>query len=112
MRSETAREAPPLLPASRLLLLALFVAALALRLYHVHEPPLNYHATRQYRSLLIARAYYYDMRGGTSAPQAEIARINRERQGALEPPLLEVLVATLYRLTGGERFWVPRVVSS
>ena len=101
-----------LFPASRVLLVALFAGALALRLYHVDEPPLNFHATRQYRSLLIARAHYYDSLGSVSGSRAEIARINRERQGTLEPPILEKLVAVGYRLAGGERFWVPRVLSS
>jgi Dolichyl-phosphate-mannose-protein mannosyltransferase len=105
-------EAARLLPSPHVWLVALFIAAFALRLYHADEPPLNFHATRQYRSLLIARAYYYDMRGSVSTSQAEIARINRERQGILEPPVLEILVATTHWLLGGERFWVPRILSS
>lgn len=36
----------------------------------------------------------------------------RLRQGVLEPPVIEVVVAAAYRLAGGERFWIPRIVSS
>jgi hypothetical protein len=107
-----ASEAGCLFPRSRLLLIVLFVGAFAVRLYHVDEPPLKFHATRQYRSLHIARAYYYEMLGSASTSRAEVARINRERQGTLEPPVLEMFVAAGYRLVGGERFWVPRVLSS
>jgi len=42
------------------LLAVLFVIALGLRFYQIGEPPLDFHATRQYRSLLIARSFYYE----------------------------------------------------
>src|SRR5262245_17544123 len=76
----------------------LFVAAFGIRLYHINEPPLNFHSTRQYRSLIIARGYYFD--SATSIPEGDkqIARYSRQKQGILEPPIMEFLVAIGYRM--------------
>jgi len=40
-----------------------------------------------------------------------VARLNREEEGILEPPFLEWLTAILYRLAGGEKLWIPRLLS-
>jgi len=90
----------------------LFVVALGLRLYHINEPPLNFHATRQYRSLIIAREYYFA--SSTSVPEWEkqVAFYSRQKQGTLEPPIMEFLVSIGYRFLGGEHVWIPRLLSS
>jgi 4-amino-4-deoxy-L-arabinose transferase-like glycosyltransferase len=90
----------------------LFLGAFGLRLYRINDPPLNFHATRQYRSLLIARDYYYRQTTAVPVWQKQIAQINRERQGVLEPPVMEMLAAAGYRLAGGERLWVPKLLST
>ena len=103
---------PQLLPVPRWLILGLlFVAALGIRLYHSGDPPLNFHATRQYRSLIIARAFYFDY---ASVPewQKGIARCSQRNQGILEPPIMEFVVAAGYRILGGERVWLPRLLAS
>jgi hypothetical protein len=94
-----------------LLALALFAAAFALRLYRINEPPLNYHAVRQYHSLLIARGYYYESQPNLPAWQRELALLNKERQGIWEPHFLEVVTASGYLLLGQEAFWIPRSMS-
>ena len=90
----------------------LFATALGIRLYHIDEPPLGFHATRQYRSLIIARGYYFA--SSTSVPEwkRQVALYSQQKQGILEPPIMEVLVAIGYRLLGGEHFWLPRLLSS
>jgi hypothetical protein len=90
----------------------LFFTAFGIRLYHINEPPLNFHATRQYRSLIIARGYYFD--GSISIPEWEknVAHISQQRQGTLEPPIMEFLVSIGYRILGGENFWLSRSLSS
>ena len=69
-------------------------------------------AERQFRSALIARAYYYE--SATSVPdwKLRLARITREREGVLEPPILEWLVAALYRVAGGEHLWIAASLST
>ncbi len=90
----------------------LFIVAFGIRMLYANEPPLNFHATRQYRSLIIARAYYYE--SATSIPewQKQVARLSQVKQGILEPPILEWLVSLGYRLLGGEQLWLPRFMSS
>lgn len=87
-----------------------FAAAIGIRLYHITDPLLEFHVTRQYRSAVIARALYlpYD----TSMPDwaREIAVLNGD-QGALEPPIIEHLAVYGYRLAGGEHLWIGRLIS-
>lgn len=100
------------LPMRLVVLVGLFVAAFGIRLYQVQDPPLNFQATRQYRSLLLAREYYFEAVGSIPIWQREVAAISAERQGLLEPPILEHVAALGYRLMGGETLWLPKVVSS
>ncbi len=95
----------------RLLLVALMVAAVAVRLYRVNVPPLDFHATRQYRSLLIARGFYFAGQDPIPEWQRRVADLNLERQGFLEPPVGESLAAAGYHVTGGESYWLPRSLS-
>ena len=101
-------------PSSRRLLIlsVLFIAAFGIRLYHINEPPLNFHATRQYRSLIIAREYYFYNLSSVPGWKKEVAHFSRRKQGMLEPPILEFLVSIGYRLLGGEHFWLPQLLSS
>ena len=90
----------------------LFLAALGIRLYQINQPPLDFHATRQYRSLIIARGFYFD--GLTSIPawERQVAHFSQQKQGILEPPIMEFLVSIGYRILGGEHVWLPRLLSS
>jgi 4-amino-4-deoxy-L-arabinose transferase-like glycosyltransferase len=90
----------------------LFLAALGIRLYKINEPPLNFHATRQYRSLIIARGYYFDSLTSIPTWEKQVARFSQQKQGILEPPIMEFLVSIGYRILGGEHFWLPRLLSS
>lgn len=94
-----------------LIVLILF-AGFAIRLPHLAEPPLKFHPTRQYRSAIIARGYYY-VRGLTELTPAErnAARVAAAAQRAIEPPVMEHLAAWGYRLAGREALWIPRLMS-
>jgi len=97
----------------RMMILAfLFLLAFNMRLYHLDDPPLEYHPSRQYHSAIIARAYYYDTLGAVPQWKREIANLNRKKEGLLEPPVTELLAAFIYRIAGGERLWIPRLFSS
>jgi hypothetical protein len=95
-----------------LLISLLLVTALGIRLHHSGDPPLNFHATRQYRSLIIARGVYYDHLTSLPDWKQRVASCSRQNQGVLEPPIMEHAVATFYRMLGGERLWLPRLLSS
>ena len=114
---KTGRRAPgvgaSLFPASgngrTLLLTLLFLAALGLRLYHITDPPLQFHATRQYISALIARAMYVESAGDIPAAVRAVALAARPAPG--EPPVMEFVASRLYLLLGGEDLAVPRVLA-
>lgn len=102
-----------LLPFPRWAILGfLFLAALGIRLYRSVDPPLEFHATRQYRSLIIARGFYFDHSASIPEWRKEVAHCSQKTQGILEPPVMEFVVATGYRVLGGERLWLPRLLSS
>lgn len=95
-----------------LVLSFLFIMAFGLRIYRINEPALDFHPIRQYRSALIARAYYYETQKSKTVWQRDVARINVQQEGILEPPIIEFIAATAYRLSGGEYLWIPRLLSS
>ncbi|UCC29618.1 MAG: glycosyltransferase family 39 protein [Phycisphaerales bacterium] len=100
-------------PRLRLALIGLlFTGALGIRVFRITDPPMNFHRTRQYRSALIARAYYYATSKHVPEWKKEVATLTKQRQGTLEPPIIETIACLAYHLTGGERLWVPRLLSA
>lgn len=92
-----------------LLLLFIFLSAFTVRIYNVDAPPLDFQPTRQYRSYLLTRAYYYESTDSVSESDKQIARA--AKPFLLEPPITEYIVSVLYRWYGGERFFIPRLMS-
>lgn len=91
-------------------LFLIVAAAVGVRLYHVTDPLLEFHVSRQYRSAVIARALYLPYDTSMPAWAREIAVLNAD-QGALEPPIIEHLAVYGYRLAGGEHLWIGRLIS-
>jgi hypothetical protein len=83
----------------------------AIRLYGLTSPPLDFHPTRQLRSAVIARSYYYQMDPAANPGMRERARILAGLE-SYEPPLLEGIVAGSYFLIGGEHLWVVRILNA
>lgn len=94
------------------LLVLLFGAALAVRLYGITDPPLDFHPTKQYRSALTTRAYYFEQQPAVAEWQREVARDNLRRIGVIVPTPQERAIAHVYQLMGGERLWLGRVLSA
>ena len=90
----------------------LLLTSFGIRLYRIWEPPMEFHPIRQYRSAVIARGYFLSSSRGIPEWRARVAAISKQREGVLEPPLLELAASALYRVAGGEALWLPRVVSS
>lgn len=96
------------------LVLILFAAGLAIRLFDLQDAPLDFHSTRQLHSALMARGMYYSI-----SPQADISQSQRalairqwQLEGLVEPPLLEWLVALTYKMAGGVFLWIARLYST
>lgn len=89
----------------------IFVAAFVVRMYRIDQPLLDFHPTRQYRTAILARVYYYQ--GVESVPQwkKQLHAAYKSRIPLLEPPVGELVAASLYRIAGGEYLWLPRIAS-
>ena len=94
----------------RVLLAVMFLAALGERLTTAEWPAII--AERQFRSAIIARADYFDENRDIADWRREVARVSKQRQNILEPPILENIVALLYRLAGGVNLEIVRLLST
>jgi len=90
----------------------IFAIGIGVRLCYITNPPLDFHATRNFRSALVARHYYF--RASPSIPEwrKQLADANMQSEGIMEPPIREFLASLIYEVTGGERIWVLRVMSA
>jgi hypothetical protein len=79
-----------------------------IRIYALTAPPLDFHPTRQLRSAIIARSFYYQIDPAVSQDERDKAGVLASLE-AYEPPILEGLVAGTYYLMGGEHLWVVRI---
>ncbi len=92
-------------------LVILFGVGSVIRLYDLQDPPLDFHATRQLHSILMARGMYYESLPEALDWQRVMAVEQWRREGLIEPPIMEHLAAMAYRLAGGEYLWIPRLLS-
>jgi hypothetical protein len=93
------------------LVLVLFAAGMAIRLFDLQDAPLDFHSTRQLHSALMVRGMYYSIASEANFPEAQRQLAIRQWQleGLVEPPLLEWLVALTYRFAGGVYLWIARL---
>jgi hypothetical protein len=94
---------------SHLLLIGcLLVGAFLLRLPGITEPSIE---QRETQSALLARQWYLGERSELPLWKQRVLREVPSAFKPIEPPLLDFLAASEFRLTG-ENFWFPRLVSS
>jgi 4-amino-4-deoxy-L-arabinose transferase-like glycosyltransferase len=98
--------------ATEIFLVLLFLVAIPFRLQDIHQPSGILLADREYRAALISRSYYFDNAESIPAWRKRVARVSKEREGPLEPPIFEFLVSSVYRAVDGEHLWIARVLSS
>ena len=96
-------------------LLVTFALALGLRFYDLTDLPLDFAPTRQLFSALKARGMYAALLPATSTifspEQREMAIHQWQEMQAIEPTVIESLVALTYRVVG-EHLWIARIYSS
>jgi hypothetical protein len=95
-----------------IVLVLIFGAALAIRLYDLTDLPLDFHPTRQLLSAIKARGLYYESEpDGISTWKLETAIHQAKLKSDVEPVIFERLVAFTYRFAG-EKLWIARIYSS
>lgn len=94
-----------------IVVIALLLIGAGIRLFDLTDLPLDFHPTRQLYSALKARGMYYNMLPeGTNGPQREIAIAQWHSIQEIEPPVIEMMSAALYRVFG-EKLWFARLLS-
>ncbi len=88
----------------------IFLFALAARLYRVESHSLI--PAREFHSAFFARSFYYEHADAVEEWQKLAARTSKERLGTLEPPVLEILVAIIYGIVGGEQLWIAKMLTA
>jgi 4-amino-4-deoxy-L-arabinose transferase-like glycosyltransferase len=87
----------------------LFAVALLIRLDGISKPSIQ---TRELRNALLAREYYLSSDEGLPAWKRRVLDELHDLFRPIEPPILDVLAGSTFRLTGGERLWIPRLWST
>lgn len=97
------------------LFLLLMAGAIGIRLIDLQDLPLDYAATRQLHSFLMAREYYYQMDTPNTLAMPQDEREFGINVGSweprIEPPIMEYLTAYIYAAFDREVMVVPRLLS-
>jgi hypothetical protein len=91
------------------LLVIIFIIGFFTRLPRITERGFTFHSIREYRSALIARQFYYKDRTDLSERKRRV--LEAQYKPWLEPPIMEKVNAFAYAIAGGERIWIPRIIS-
>jgi hypothetical protein len=95
-----------------IMLALVFFFGLAARFYDFDDPPLDFHPTRQLRSMLIARGMFYENLDDVPQERRVLAVHQWKSEGQqIEPPIMERLTAWGYRLVGTDDLRVPRFLA-
>ncbi len=94
-------------------LLALVVLlGFGIRVFDLTDPPLDFHPTRQLRSAILARSFYYQWNPAADPALREKAVAMGNSLEVYEPPILEALTAGVYLAAGQEIWWVSRILNA
>jgi 4-amino-4-deoxy-L-arabinose transferase-like glycosyltransferase len=92
-----------------LIIACLAAGALLLRLDGITQQSLS---ARELHNALLARRYYLGAGAGLPLWKQRVLEELRQTVQPIEPPVLDHVAAWSYRLTGGERIWIPRTLSA
>jgi hypothetical protein len=93
------------------IMIVIFAAGLGIRLYDLTDLPLDFHPTRQLHSALISRGMYYQTAPDIPDEKRAEAVQQWKREQVIEPQVMEILTAQVYRIAGGEYLWIPRLLA-
>ncbi len=94
-------------------LLALVVLlGFGIRVFDLTDPPLDFHPTRQLRSSILARSFYYQWNPSADPLLRDKAATMGNSLEVYEPPILEALTGVVYLAAGQEIWWVSRILNA
>lgn len=83
-----------------------------IRIFDLTDPPLDFHPTRQLRSAILARSFYYQWNPSADPVLREKAINMGNSLEVYEPPILETLTAGIYLIAGQEIWWISRIMNA
>src|SRR5262245_56943865 len=89
-----------------LFVIAIFVLGFAVRIYHINTPPLDFEPDRHYHSFILARNYFFQSTNDIPEWRKGLWKQIASEEYIREPPILEHIVALVYRVTGKEQFLI------
>ena len=92
-----------------ILVAVLLATAFVIRLDGITTPSVE---SRELHNALIARQLYYGDGAGLPVWKQRVLQELGEVVRPIEPPVLDLVAATGFRLAGGEELWIPRLASS
>jgi 4-amino-4-deoxy-L-arabinose transferase-like glycosyltransferase len=95
-----------------ILLALVILMGFGIRIFDLTDPPLDFHPTRQLRSAILARSFYYQLNPSADPVMREKAVNMGNSLETYEPPILEALVAGVYLAAGQEIWWVSRILNA
>lgn len=96
----------------RLLLAVIVLLGFGIRIFDLTDPPLDFHPTRQLRSAILSRAYYYQWNPSADPILREKAVAMGQSLEMYEPPILEGIMAAVYLAAGQEIWWISRILNA
>lgn len=80
-----------------------------LRLLDITDPPLDFQPSRQLRNSLVARNIYYSLLPTATNEEKALTETFANSVGQYEPPVIEMIVALSYFVSGGETIAAARI---
>ena len=93
------------------MLILIFFFGFAARLTDLNDLPLDFHPTRQFHSMVIARGMYYENLEAVPDWQRTIAVNQWKVEVHIEPQIMERLSSFGYGLVGDDDLRIPRILS-
>lgn len=94
----------------KICLALIFLLATLIRWNEIRAP--GYAITREYNSVIIARAFYFRDNEHIDGWRRNVAVAAKNQLPLLEPPVTEYLVSWIYRILGREEIWYARYLTS
>ena len=94
-----------------IILVIIFLAAIAIRAYDITDLPLDFHPTSQLNRAILARGRYYQDLSTAPEWKRELA-FQMWKAEDFEVPFMDGLAVITYRIIGAEVIWVPRLFAS
>lgn len=91
--------------------IAIVVLGLVARLPAIVDDDSAFHPTRQFRSALITDRIYVGLGGVASYPGRD-NETGAMSEPILEPPIMEILSASVWRISGGKNLWVAKLIAA